>query len=154
MPSPRSNRPLKLDDLKKPDLAAGNNPFKDDLVEEGAEADVHAPADYRGAYEPKVNSNGPLLVTMALIGFLASALPIMRFFWPFVGSVLGIFGWIISLLIAPVTLTYAVADQKAIRLGKFTEQGAWLTNTAFWIALLAIVNAFVTVVSIFYFAAA
>lgn len=149
MPSPGSNRPLKLDDIQKPDLAAGNNPFKDDLAEEGAEADVHAPADYRGAYETAGNSSGYLLMVFSLIGLLASALPLTLFFWPVAGGVLGLLGWVIALLIAPLVLTYAVADMQAVHLGKLSSSGVWLSHTAFWIALLSLVNVVAIVVLIF-----
>lgn len=149
MTSSRPNRPLKLDDLQKPTLAEGQNPFQDDLAEEGKEADVHAPADYRGAYETDGNSNGLLLFLMSLIGLLASILPLTLYFWPVVSGMLGLFGWVISLLIAPTVLAYAVADLKSVRLGKLSSQGAWFTNCAFWIALLSMVNAAAIVVLIY-----
>lgn len=150
MTSSNSNRPLRMDDLKKPDLAEGENPFRDELAEEGKEADVNAPADYRGAYETEANSRGIVLLLSSLVAFFASAMPMTRFSWPIASGLLGLFGWVLCLIIAPVALAYAVADLKAIRMGQLSGDGAWQTHCAFWISLLTILNAAATVVAIIY----
>lgn len=135
------NRPLKLDDIQKPDLTGQKNPFADEEIVDAKEADANAPVDYRGAYEPVENSHGWLILLVSLIGFGASVLPMTRYFLPPSYSVLlGPFGWFVSWIIALPALMYSQADLKSIRLGRISEQGAWKTRVAFGTALLTLVN--------------
>ncbi|QDU76201.1 hypothetical protein Pan97_32460 [Bremerella volcania] len=147
-----SNRPLKIDDIKKPELAEGAHPFAEEEPE-GKQADAHAPVDYRGAYETAGKSNGVLLLSMALTGFVASALPLSRYGWPEMGWQLGLFGWLVSWIIALPALVFAVNDLKAIRLGRYTDQGKWMVTLAFWLTLLTVVNSIATVVVVLVFGA-
>ncbi|GAA4437792.1 hypothetical protein [Bremerella cremea] len=132
-----ANRPLKLDDIRPPDLSEGENPFAEDVAV-GEEADVHAPADYRGAYETVSRSTGILLIIMALLGLTASAMPMLGFVWGDIGVALGFFGWLVGWLLALPTLVFAANDQKAIRLGRMTSRGQWLVHISFWLALLTL----------------
>jgi len=145
-----SNRPLKLDDLKKPELTAGKHQFAEEEPE-GEEADAQAPVDYRGAYETVGKSTGLLLLIMAVTGFIASALPLTRYYWPDEGWLLGVFGWLISWIIALPALVFASNDLKSINLGRYTDQGKWMVSLAFWLALLTVVNSITTVVVVLVF---
>ena len=147
-----SNRPLKIDDIKKPELTAGAHPFAEEEPE-GRQADTQAPVDYRGAYETVGKSTGVLLLLMAVTGFLASTLPLTGTYWLDAGWLLGLFGWLVSWIIALPTLVFAVNDLKSIRLGRFTDQGKWMVSLAFWLALLSIVNSLATVGVILFFGA-
>jgi len=145
-----SNRPLKIDDVKKPELAEGAHPFAEEEPE-GQQADVQAPVDYRGAYETVGKSTGLLLLIMAMTGFVASALPLTRYLWADTGWLLGLFGWLVSWIIALPTLVFAVNDLRAIRLGRYTDQGKWMVTLAFWLTLLTVVNSVATVVILLVF---
>ncbi|MEW4561690.1 hypothetical protein AB1K70_04145 [Bremerella sp. JC770] len=147
-----ANRPLKIDDVKKPELAEGAHPFAEEEAE-GKDADAQAPVDYRGAYETVGQSTGLLLLIMAATGFLASALPLTRYIWADTGWLLGLFGWLVSWIIALPTLVFAVNDLRAIRLGRYTDQGKWLVSLAFWLTLLTVVNSVATVVLVLVFGA-
>lgn len=145
-----SNRPLKIEDVKKPELTEGAHPFAEEEPE-GEQADAQAPVDYRGAYEVAGKSTGLLLLIMATTGFLASALPLTRYFWPDSGWLLGVFGWLVSWIIALPTLVFAVNDLKSIRLGRYTDQGKWMVSLSFWLTLLTVVNSIATVVVVLFF---
>lgn len=147
-----SNRPLKIDDIKKPELAEGAHPFAEEEPE-GKQADANAPVDYRGAYETVGKSTGVLLLIMTVTGFAASAMPLTRYFWPEAGWQLGVFGWLVSWIIALPALVFAVNDLKAIRLGRYTDEGKWMVSLAFWLSLLTIVNSISTAVVISFFGA-
>ncbi|PQO42466.1 hypothetical protein [Blastopirellula marina] len=138
------NRPLKLEDIQKPDLTGEKNPFAEEEITDAKEADVNAPVDMRGAYEPVANSSGWLILLVSLVGFGASMLPLTRFFLPPGYSVLlGPFGWFVSWIIALPTFMYSQAELKSIYLGRISEQGAWKTRSAFGISLLTILNSLV-----------
>ncbi|PQO25451.1 hypothetical protein C5Y96_24220 [Blastopirellula marina] len=147
-----SNRPLKIDDIKKPELAEGAHPFAEEEPE-GEQANANAPVDYRGAYETVGKSTGVLLLIMTITGFVASALPLSRYFLPEAGWQLGLFGWLVSWIIALPALVFAVNDLKAIRLGRYTDQGKWMVSLSFWLALLTVVNSISTAVVILVFGA-
>lgn len=147
-----SNRPLKIDDIKKPELTEGAHPFAEEEPE-GKQADASVPVDYRGAYETTGKSTGLLLLFMTITGFAASALPLSRYLVPEAGWQLGLFGWLVSWIIALPALVFAVNDLKAIRLGRYTDQGKWMVSLAFWLSLLTIVNSITTVVVILVFGA-
>lgn len=147
-----SNRPLKIDDIKKPELTEGAHPFAEEEPE-GNQADSSVPVDYRGAYETTGKSTGLLLLFMTITGFAASALPLSRYLVPEAGWQLGLFGWLVSWIIALPALVFAVNDLKAIRLGRYTDQGKWMVSLAFWLSLLTIVNSITTVVVILVFGA-
>lgn len=147
-----SNRPLKIDDIKKPELTEGAHPFAEEEPE-GNQADASVPVDYRGAYETTGKSTGLLLLFMTITGFAASALPLSRYLVPEAGWQLGLFGWLVSWIIALPALVFAVNDLKAIRLGRYTDQGKWMVSLAFWLSLLTIVNSITTVVVILVFGA-
>lgn len=144
------NRPLKLDDVKKPELTEGAHPFAEEKPE-GNEADAQAPVDYRGAYVNAGKSNGVLLLSMTLTGFVASALPLSRYIWPETGWQLALFGWFVSWIIALPALVFAVNDLKAIRLGRYTDQGKWMVTLAFWLTLLTVVNSITTAAVVLFF---
>lgn len=145
-----SNRPLKIDDIKKPELTEGAHPFAEKKAE-GDQANVQAPVDYRGAFETVGRSTGVLLLIMAITGLMASALPLSRYYWTEEGWLLGIFGWLVSWMIALPTLVIAVNDLKAIHLGRFTDEGKWMVTLAFWLSLLTVVNSIATTVIVLIF---
>lgn len=147
-----SNRPLKIDDVKKPELTEGAHQFAD-AEPEGKEADAQAPVDYRGAYETVGNPTGVLLLCMAIIGFVASALPVSRVYWTDAGWLVGFFGWLVSWIICLPTLVFAANDLKSIRLGRLTNRGQWMVSLAFWLSLLTVVNSMATVFVILFFGA-
>ena len=70
-----ANRPLKLDDIKKPDLVAGDHQFQEEEPIDAQAANTDAPADYRGAYEMVGDPPAILLLTMSSFGLAASLLP-------------------------------------------------------------------------------
>ena len=144
------NRPLKVDDIKKPELTEGAHPFAEEQPQ-GKQADAQAPVDYRGAYEAADQSSGALLLFMAIIGLLASALPMTGYVWPQAGWLLGTFGWLVSWIISLPTFIYANNSLKSIRLGRFIEKGQWLVWLAFWSSLLTIVISISTVVVVLFF---
>lgn len=144
------NRPLKVDDIKKPELTEGAHPFAEEQPQ-GKQADAHAPVDYTGAYEAAGQSSGGLLVIMSIIGLLASALPLTAYIWAQAGWLLGTFGWLVSWIIALPTFIYASNDLKSIRLGRFIEKGLGLVRAAFWLSLSTIVISISTVVVVLFF---
>ncbi|MBA2113949.1 hypothetical protein [Bremerella alba] len=147
-----SKRPLKIDDIKKPELTEGAHPFAEEKPQ-GKESNAQAPVDYRGAYETAGRSAGVLLLIMAITAFVASAFPLSRYYWPDTGWLLGVFGWLVSWIIALPTLVFASNDLKSIQLGRFTDQGKWMVTLAFWLSLLTVVNSIATVVMVSVFSA-
>lgn len=145
-----SNRPLNIDDVKKPVLTEGAHQFAD-AEPEGQEADASAPVDYRGAYETAGESTGVLLLSMASLGLIASLLPLSRYFWEEGGWLLSVFGWLVSWIIALPALVFAVNDLKAIRLGRYSERGKWMVTLAYWLTLITILNSVVTTVVVLFF---
>ncbi len=138
------NRPLKVDDIRKPELTEGAHPFAEEKPQ-GKEADANAPVDYTGAYEPAGQSSGGLLLIMAILGILASSLPLTTYIWLEAGWLLGIFGWLVSWIIALPTLVFASNDLRSIRLGRLIDHGKWMVSLAFCLSLLTVVISIATV---------
>ncbi len=139
-----SNRPLKLGDIRKPDLAEGDNPFADRAQED--EGSIHAPADYRGAYEVARAPWGSRLFALsgiACLGSLIASVPFWLGEWASLPAVLGgLSAWIIGL----PTFLYALLELKGIRLGAIEPHQRRRTQAA---CLLAIASLFWTAWQIF-----
>lgn len=142
------NRPLKLDDIKKPDLVAGDHQFREEEAIDAEVADVDAPADYTGAYEMTGDAPALTLFVMTLIGMAASLVPQLAFLLSdYIADAAAVLGWLLSVIIAFPAMIFAGNDLESIRLGRLSNKRHWMVRAAFWLAVLTVLSSAATVVT-------
>src|SRR5688572_7879699 len=100
-----ANRPLKLEDVQRPEIPAGENPFADSAAE--PESNPHAAADYREAYETSQKSHGWTYMVLSVLAAGLLATPVWMLLSPWIEYVLlpiaillGIACWLTSLVLS------------------------------------------------------
>jgi len=145
------NRPLRLEDIEKNKIEPGNNPFKEDTPT-GKDADPNAPADYRGAYEPTRGPMGMTLFWISCVGFVGSLGPTFVIAFPDfeMNGMFATLGCLVSWVVSPVTLVYAVSENNGIRLGAVPSDRKLATQATVWISAMAILTSISLLTLIFY----
>ena len=145
-----ANRPLKLEDVQRPEIPAGENPFAESNGESTAQSasDSHAAADYRGAYETSQKSFGRryLGLTVFAAGLLGT--PVALLFFPWAGFLVlpiyilvGVACWLTSLVLTGPIFVLAHWELKAIRLGALTDRHRRENQVAMGLALVVFLAA-------------
>lgn len=123
----KDNRPLRLSDIARPDLNAGEaNPFSEEHDPQPVETPKFSTGEtYRaGEFETTVGHRGRFLMLIGLIGFFTALTPlVLAFFFPEDRAVLLMIQPFVGLLFGMPAWLLARGDLKAMAVGAMDPSG-------------------------------